>query len=157
MNKTKINLSPKSRKAVIDLLTPFLADALEVQLHAKQAHWNVKGPQFLPLHELFEKVYDQLGEHADDVAERIVQLGGTAEASSRLVAKRTKAPSYPLSITTGKDHVEALSTSVAHLAAFTRKLIDETSDAGDEASSDLVTAMTRELDKLVWLIENHNL
>ena len=157
MHKTKINLPAKTRKAVIDMLAPLLADTLEVQSQVKQAHWNVKGPQFLPLHELFEKVAGELSEHADDLAERIVQLGGTAEGSARLTAKKTKAPTYPLSITSGKDHVEAVGTSLAHLAALARKLIEDTDDADDEVTSDLVTSVARSLDKLLWLVETHNL
>jgi starvation-inducible DNA-binding protein len=157
MHKTKNDLSVKTRKAVIDLISPLLADTLEVALQAKQAHWNVKGPSFGPLHELFEKVADELHAHADDVAERIVQLGGTAEGTSRLIAKRTKAPVYPLAITTGKDHVAALSDSLAHLAKLARQLIETTDDADDEVTSDLVTAVARSLDKLLWLVESHNL
>lgn len=157
MHKTKNDLPAKTRQQIIHLLSPLLADTLEVALQAKQAHWNVKGPSFVPLHELFERVADELHTHADDIAERIVQLGGTAEGTSRLIAKRTKAPVYPLAITAGKDHVAALSDSLAHLARLSRHLIEATDDADDEVTADLVTSVTRSLDKLLWLVETHNL
>lgn len=157
MHKTHNDLSQSTRKTIIDLLSPLLADLAEAYLQAKQAHWNVKGPNFIALHELFEKVADELDEHVDEVAERIVQLGGTAEGSSRLIVKRTKLPNYPLSITAGKDHIKAMSLALASLAAHGRKLIEDTDDADDEVTADLVTGVTRSLDKLLWLVETHNL
>src|SRR5262249_37953720 len=111
MHKTKNDLPEKVRTQVVSLLQDRLAEAIDLVTHAKQAHWNVKGPTFIALHELFDDVYEHAGEHVDLIAERIVQLGGTAEGTVRAVAKRSRLPDYPLALIAGKDHVESLSHS----------------------------------------------
>ena len=111
MYKTKIDLSEKVRRNVIVILNSRLADAIDLQSQVKQAHWNVKGPQFIALHELFDKISDVVLGHIDDIAERATTLGGTAEGTVAVAAKRSKLKNYPLSITAGKDHLFYLSTS----------------------------------------------
>ncbi len=73
---TRNDLPEATRRAMITLLNQQLADALDLGLQAKQAHWNVKGPNFLSLHELFDKVATELDELTDELAERAVELGG---------------------------------------------------------------------------------
>src|SRR5215510_5417612 len=123
MHKTKNDLSEKIRTQIAGLLQERLAEAIDLASHAKQAHWNVKGPVFIALHELFDQVYEHAGDHADLLAERIVQLGGTAEGTTRVVARRSQLPEYSLTITAGKDHVEALSRSLAWFGETVRKSI----------------------------------
>src|ERR1035438_2919696 len=77
MYKTKIDLSEKTRRNVIAVLNGHLAEAIDLQSQVKQAHWNVKGPHFIALHELFDKISDGLLEQIDDLAERVTSLGGT--------------------------------------------------------------------------------
>src|ERR1041384_22579 len=113
MYNTKNDLPATTRSKIIELLAARLADAIDLSLQAKQAHWNVRGPHFLMLHELFDKVADETREHADTIAERITQLGGIAEGTVRAVAKRSTLSEYPLSILDGREHVEALSNAVA--------------------------------------------
>ena len=110
MYKTKIDLSEKTRRNVIAILNERLADAIDLQSQVKQAHWNVKGPHFIALHELFDKISDAVLEQIDEIAERITSLGGTAEGTVAVAAKRSKLKNYPLSITAGKDHLFYLST-----------------------------------------------
>src|ERR1700757_2029919 len=120
MIQTKNDLAEKIRIEMIQLLNGRLSDAIDLQLQTKQAHWNVKGPSFIALHELFDKIYENAGEHADLIAERIVQLGGTAEGTARVVAKRSQLPEYPQTLTSGKEHVEALSRSLAYFGETIR-------------------------------------
>src|SRR5215467_1229750 len=108
MHRTKNSLPEKVRTQIVSLLQDRLAEAFDLVTHAKQAHWNVKGPSFIALHELFDKVYENAGDHVDLLAERIMQLGATAEGTARAVAKQSQLPEYPLTITSGQDHVEAL-------------------------------------------------
>src|SRR5437899_2769284 len=109
MHKTKNDLPEKVRIQIVALLQERLAEALDLVTQAKQAHWNVKGPSFIALHQLFDQVYEHAGEHVDLIAERIVQLGGTAEGTLRAAARRSHLPEYPLSIARGEEHVAALS------------------------------------------------
>ena len=113
MYKTKIDLTEKIRRNVIVVLNDRLADAIDLQSQVKQAHWNVKGPNFIALHELFDKISDVVLEHIDEIAERITSLGGTAEGTVAVAAKRSKLKNYPLSITAGKDHLFYLSTQLS--------------------------------------------
>ncbi len=99
---TKNDLPKKTRKAVIGLLNENLADAIHLSLQAKQAHWNVRGPAFFPLHELFDKLYDEAGDWADLLAERAVQLGGIAEGTLAQIAKQTKLQAYPTELAAGR-------------------------------------------------------
>src|SRR5437773_11574648 len=98
---TQNDLPDKVRRDTVDLLNQQLADALDLALQAKQAHWNVKGPSFIALHGLFDTVVDELFEHADDLAERAVELGGTAFGTARIAAKSSRLSEYRLDITSG--------------------------------------------------------
>src|SRR6516162_2517326 len=108
MFKTKNDLSEAARKQAIELLNARLADCKDLQTQTKQAHWNVKGPNFIALHELFDKINEEVDEYVDEIAERAVQLGGVAEGTARMVAKRSSLPEYPLNVADGRAHVDAL-------------------------------------------------
>lgn len=155
MHKTRNDLPEKTRKKVVNLLGVRLADALDLRLQTKQAHWNVKGPNFIALHELFDAIGDVVDGHVDDLAERITALGGVAEGTSQVVAKRTSLDAYPLDATAGRQHLEALAHALATFARLTREAIDACDDAGDKVTSDLFNEITGEIDKQLWLVEAH--
>jgi starvation-inducible DNA-binding protein len=155
MYKTKIDLSEKVRRSVITVLNDRLADAIDLQSQVKQAHWNVKGPNFIALHELFDKISDVLLEQIDDIAERVTSLGGTAEGTVAVAAKRSKLKNYPLSITAGKDHLFYLSTQLAAFGKTARAAIDATDQLGDADTADLFTGISRGIDKYLWFLEAH--
>jgi starvation-inducible DNA-binding protein len=155
MYKTKIDLSEKVRRNVIVILNDRLAEAIDLQSQVKQAHWNVKGPHFIALHELFDKISDAALEYIDDIAERITSLGGTAEGTVAVAAKRSKLKNYPLSITAGKDHLFYLSTQLAAFGKGVRTAIDDTDELGDKDTADLFTGISREVDKYLWFVEAH--
>ena len=155
MYKTKIDLSEKMRRNVIVILNDRLADAIDLQSQVKQAHWNVKGPHFIALHELFDKISDAVLDQIDEIAERITSLGGTAEGTVAVAAKRSKLKNYPLSITAGKDHLFYLSTQLSVFGKAARSAIDQTDELGDADSADLFTQVSREIDKYLWFIEAH--
>src|SRR6202051_3326103 len=113
MYKTKIDLSEKTRRNVIVILNDRLADAIDLQSQVKQAHWNVKGPHFIALHEVIDKISDVVPEKLGEIAARVASLGGTAEGTVAVAAKRSKLKNYPLSITAGKDHLFYLSTQLS--------------------------------------------
>jgi len=155
MHQTKNDLSEKVRIQVSALLQDRLAEAVDLVTQAKQAHWNVKGPNFIALHELFDKVYEHAGDHVDLIAERIVQLGGTAEGTVRVAAKRSQLPEYPLTLASGREHVEALSHSLAYFGETIRKAINQADEVGDKGTADLFTEISRDVDKDLWFLEAH--
>ncbi len=155
MYKTKIDLSDKCRRNVAVILNDRLADAIDLQSQVKQAHWNVKGPHFIALHELFDKISDAILDQIDVIAERITSLGATAEGTVAVAAKRSKLKNYPLSITAGKDHLFYLSTQLAMFGKAVRSAIEDTAKLGDADSADLFTGISRDLDKYLWFLEAH--
>lgn len=155
MHETKNDLPEKSRAKLVELLNSRLADAIDLQLQAKQAHWNVKGPQFIALHELFDKVVDVAEDAVDEIAERAVMLGGTAFGTVQVVAKETGLKPYPTDIVKGSDHVEALSNALAAFGKNVRAAIAISAELGDADTSDLFTGVSREVDKHVWYVEAH--
>jgi starvation-inducible DNA-binding protein len=155
MFKTKNDLPEATRVKVIELLNARLADCKDLQTQTKQAHWNVKGPNFIGLHELFDKINEEVDEYVDEIAERAVQLGGVAEGTARVVAKRSSLPEYPLNIADGRSHVEALSSALAAFGKGARKAINETNDLGDLDTADLFTEVSRGIDKWLWFVEAH--
>jgi len=155
LHRTKNDLPEKVRTQVVTLLQDRLAEALDLVTQAKQAHWNVKGASFIALHQLFDQVYEHAGEHVDLIAERIVQLGGTAEGTLRAAAKRSRLPEYPLTITSGGEHVEALSHSLAYFGEEIRKGIDQADEVHDKDTADIFTEISRSVDKDLWFVEAH--
>jgi len=155
MHSTRIDLAAKARTKMIATLNARLADAIDLQLQAKQAHWNVKGPNFIALHELFDQVAGDLSGHVDEMAERITALGGIAEGTVQAVAGRSKLDPYPLEIAEGRAHLDALAAALARFGKAVRKAIGEAARAGDADTSDLFTGISRAADKDLWLLEAH--
>jgi starvation-inducible DNA-binding protein len=151
--ETKNDLPLEARTQIISLLSQRLADSLDMQSHCKQAHWNVKGPHFIALHLLFDQVDEAIEGYTDQIAERIVQLGGIAEGTVRAVAAKTQLIDYPLALSSSREHVAALSDSLSSFGRTTRMGIEEMNDLGDACSADLLTEVTRGVDKWLWFVE----
>lgn len=153
--KTRIDLPAEVREQVITLLNQQLADTFDLYSQAKQAHWNVKGPEFFPLHELFDKLADEAHEYVDMIAERVTALGGTAAGTVRMSAAASRLDEYPLDVSRGLSSVEALVGAYSSLAATTREAIETAERAGDADTADLLTEVSRGLDKSLWFLEAH--
>jgi starvation-inducible DNA-binding protein len=155
MFKTKNDLPEAARVSAIELLNARLADCKDLQTQTKQAHWNVKGPSFIALHELFDKINDEVEEYVDEIAERAVQLGGVAEGTARIVAKRSTLNEYPANTVDGRSHAEALSSALAAFGKAARKAINQANELGDLDTADLFTEVSRGIDKWLWFVEAH--
>ena len=155
MINTKNDLSEKVRVQMIDLLNARLADAIDLGLQTKQAHWNIKGPNFIALHELFDKLAEEVEEHVDLIAERAVQLGGFAYGTLQTVQKNTQLQPYPVDISGSDAHIAALSDAYATFGKSVRAAIETADTAGDKDTSDLFTQVSRDADKALWFIESH--
>ncbi len=154
-HKTRNDLPSNAKATVIALLNDNLAATIDLSLATKQAHWNLKGPQFIAVHEMLDGFRTQLDGHTDTIAERVVQLGGTALGSLQSVASATKLKAYPVDIYAIHDHLAALIENYGDVANLVRKSIDEADEAGDANSADILTAASRDLDKALWFLEAH--
>ena len=152
---TKNDLPEAARLEAVGLLNQRLADCIDLQTQCKQAHWNVKGPAFIALHKLFDEINEDVEAYVDLLAERIVQLGGIAEGTVGVVKNRSTLTDYPLTLSTGAQHVAALSDALAAFGRTARVGIEEMNELEDAASADILTEISRGVDKWLWFVEAH--
>lgn len=156
MYETENDIPLKRRIELNALMNQRLADAVDLQLQMKQAHWNVKGPNFIGLHKLFDEIDEAVETYVDLIAERIVQLGGIAEGTARVAAERSQLEEYPLDIADSSAHVEAVSRALSTFGHNARTMIDEADDLDDADTSDMFTEISRGIDKWLWFVEAHS-
>lgn len=144
-----------SRAEMISLLNEQLAAAIDLALITKQAHWNIKGPQFIAVHEMLDMFRAELDTHVDTIAERIPQLGGLAMGTAQTVSSMTPLKPYPTDITRIQDHLAALIDRFESVGEDAREAIDTADEAGDAGTADILTAYSRTLDKLTWFLLSH--
>jgi starvation-inducible DNA-binding protein len=155
LNVTRNDLPLDARTAVVALLNARLADLIDLYSQVKQAHWNVKGPGFHAVHEFLDDLAEVVEDFADEVAERAVQLGGTAHGTIRMAAANSSLPEYPDRLYAQQRTLQVIADRLAIVAATVRAGIDATDDAGDADTADLLTDVSRGLDKYLWFTESH--
>lgn len=153
--KTTNNLESNAKSVSIAVLNARLADSIDLALLTKQAHWNIKGPQFIALHEMIDGFRTEIDGHVDTMAERVVQLGSIAMGTMQVVAKESQLVAYPTNISSSMDHVRELIARYAQVANSVRAAIEETDEAGDKDTADILTGYSRALDKALWFLEAH--
>lgn len=151
---TRNSLPIETRQTVIGLLNQALADLTDLYSQTKQAHWNVKGMNFIALHELFDEFAETVEGHIDTVAERVTALGGVANGTIRMAAGASKLPEFP-HVFEGRAVVEALADRYGQVGASVRAAIDSADRAGDADTADLFTGLSRDLDQQLWFLEAH--
>jgi starvation-inducible DNA-binding protein len=97
----------------------------------------------------------QVDEFVDTMAERAVQLGGTAIGTTQTTAKATTLAPYPVDIHVIEDHLNALIDRYGKAANNVRESIDQADEAGDADTADIFTEVSRGLDKALWFLEAH--
>jgi starvation-inducible DNA-binding protein len=155
MFDTKNDLPVGTRTRVVELLNARLADAIDLGAQTKHAHWNVKGPNFIALHALFDQIAEGVEDQIDTLAERVTALGGVARGTLAAVTRATSLKAYPEEISDGHAHVEALSGALGDFGKKIRAAIDESAQLNDAGTSDLFTGISREIDKNLWFLEAH--
>jgi len=155
MKSPDIGIKSNTKTAMADLCNARLADSLDLSLAVKQAHWNLKGPNFIAVHELLDMLRAHLDVHTDTVAERVMQLDGVALGTTQTIGQKSALPAYPTDIKKVADHVAALVERYGALAKSVREAIDTADDAGDASTADIFTAMSRDLDKDLWFLKSH--
>jgi starvation-inducible DNA-binding protein len=155
MHKTRNHTPSNAKTASIELLNARLADGIDLALATKQAHWNLKGPQFIGIHLMLDTFRTDQDEWNDTMAERVAQLGGTALGTSQVVASSSKLPAYPTDVYAIADHLAALIDRYADFGNALRENIDQTAEAGDADTADIFTEVSRGIDKQLWFLEAH--
>jgi len=150
MHPTRNDLPARTRGRIEKLLNERLADALDLESAAKQAHWNVRGAHFISQHELFDQVHDNLEEHVDALAERITALG-----TIRAAARGSSLAPYPENTSSGTEHIAALADRLADFGRKVRAGIAASAKLDDAGTSDLLTGISRDVDKYLWFLEAH--
>jgi starvation-inducible DNA-binding protein len=150
----KNNALPEGQQVkLIEMLNRRLADAIDLQLQSRQAYWNVKGPNFMSLRELFGKIAEGVEEYADLIAERIVQLGGKAEGTAHAVADRTSLDGYRLAPADGKGYIDALSATLTDFGRHMRYANTQATELQDADTAAIFTEIARGIDKWLWFVE----
>jgi starvation-inducible DNA-binding protein len=155
MYPTRNTLSETIRTKSVVLLNRHLAAAIDLHAQLKQAHWNLRGPTFIAIHELFDKIADEAEGDSDKIAERAAQLGGAAEGTVQTAAERSFLPPYKLGVAGEKDHLAAVAGALAAFGESVRQAIDEAAGVGDADTADLFTEVSRGVDYQLWLVESH--
>jgi starvation-inducible DNA-binding protein len=155
MQHTHNTLKEEIRAQSIEVLNLHLAAAIDLHAQVKQAHWNVRGPGFMSVHELFDRVSDDVEKFSDMLAERAGGLGGTAQGTLPVVSKRSFLVPYPLGIADVEQHIFAVAGALAAFGQSARDAIDTTDKLGDKATADLFTEIVRGIDQDLWFVESH--
>jgi starvation-inducible DNA-binding protein len=155
--ETRNDLPAESREKLVELLNARLADTFDLYSQLKQAHWNVKGPDFIQLHELYDTIAESVLPFADEIAERATALGGLATGTVRMAAEATTLDDYPLDGTSGAETIDLIADRLAAYGAAVREAIDTAdSELGDMDTADLFTDVSRSIDKHLWFVEAHH-
>ncbi|WP_159999257.1 DNA starvation/stationary phase protection protein Dps [Roseomonas sp. 18066] len=155
LRPTRNDLGENAKKVSVTVLNGTLTDTIDLTNSVRMAHWTLRGPSFIGLHLMLEGFYNELFAVADEVAERLVQIGGTPDGTTQIVAEKTRLPAYPQKTTAQLEHVKELADRFAALAKSVREGIDSTDEAGDADTADLLTGLSRDLDKKLWMLEAH--
>ena len=155
LHRTSIDLSEETRLEIIALLNQQLANAFDLFSQTKQAHWNVKGMQFMQLHALFDDIAAVVLDFVDMIAERVTALGGTAPGTARMAAANTELPELPVNLYKGEAVLQAIVERYAQFGAAVRDAIEIAEEADDIDTADLFTEVSRAIDKNLWFLEAH--
>ncbi|WP_439621972.1 DNA starvation/stationary phase protection protein Dps [Gemmata sp.] len=152
---TRIDIPADKREKLVALLNQQLADTFDLFSQTKFAHWNVKGPNFIALHKLFDELAEEVEEHVDEIAERLTALGGVAHGTARQAAATSRVPEFPAGTHKGQEVVAALADRYAATSKLSREAIDKAEGLGDKDTADLFTGLSRDLDEALYFLESH--
>jgi len=153
LRKTRHPLDKQSREKSVALLNDFLVLAIDLRLQVKQAHWNVRGPNFMTLHELFDRLAGELEETIDELAERVTALGGRALGTANRIASKSELADLPKKATHGVALTALLADRFAAVGKCAGMAIERAQDVDDEVTADLFIKTSHCLDRALWFLE----
>jgi starvation-inducible DNA-binding protein len=157
MHSTHNTLPMLIREKSVNILNLHLAAAIDLHGQMKQAHWNVRGPGFIAVHELFDRISAEVEMWSDQLAERAGGLGATAQGTVQIAAANSFMVPYPLGIADVQKHIFAVAAALAAFGQSVRNAIDVIAKSGDADTADLCTEISRAVDKQLWFVEAHTM
>jgi len=152
---TRVDIADSSRDELVEVLNARLADTFDLYSQLKQAHWNVKGSDFIQLHELYDTIAESVLEYVDTIAERATALGGLALGTARMAAAASTLDEYPADAVAGMDTVAAIADRLGVYGASARAAIEAALELDDQDTADLFIEVSRATDKHLWFVEAH--
>jgi starvation-inducible DNA-binding protein len=153
--KTPCHLCEAVRERSVALLNKQLADAIDLQMQAKQAQWDIIDPHFLSLHLLCDQISREVGHVTDTIADRIARLGGKAAGTMLAIASMSRLPSYPERVASAREQLTALSNSLAAFAAFVDVAAETAGNDDDLDTVDVLAEASRRVDNLLRIIKSY--
>jgi len=155
IHPTKNSMNENLRVSMVELLQKHLASSIDLSYQAKQAHWNVKGSNFIGVHLLFDRLHEEAEGYVDTIAERLTALGGQARGTVQAASDGSLLDSYPLDLVDSMGHLKRLADSYAKWSGALREAVEESDEAGDDLTADLFTEVGRGIDKSLYFLESH--
>jgi starvation-inducible DNA-binding protein len=155
MQHTHNTLPKQIRIQSVELLNKHLAAAIDLHAQMKQAHWNVRGPGFIAIHELFDRVSAQVENYSDMLAERAAGLGGTANGTIQVAIEQSFLIPYPLGVADEPQHLFAVSAALAAFGGSIIEAIAKSTEIKDPTTADLFTEISRGIDQQLYFVESH--
>jgi len=152
---TRVDIPEAARTELVELLNARLADTFDLYSQLKQAHWNVKGSDFIQLHALYDEIAAGVIEYVDEIAERATALGGLALGTARMAAEATTLEEYPVDAVGGMETVRMVADRLGAYASAVREAISRSEALDDADTADLFTEVSRAIDKHLWFVEAH--
>ncbi|HTR28944.1 MAG TPA: DNA starvation/stationary phase protection protein [Puia sp.] len=153
---TSIGITPKNTQAVATVLGKLLADEFVLYTKTRNAHWNVEGPDFHSMHIFFEQQYEELEDKVDEVAERMRKLGHYAPATLQSYLQLTHLTEQKRAKNDSLGFIKELTEDHESIIVFLRENIKPFADEyGDAGTSDFITGLMEEHEKMAWMLRAH--
>jgi starvation-inducible DNA-binding protein len=155
MQESAKEIPEEKRDALVATLNARLADGIDLMMRSKLAHWHVEGPDFYALHTVFDRVFADVTEHVDLLAERAVQLGGRAHGAVANVAQSTNLPPYEQESREGRAHLSSLTDTLMEYSRLVRRSVQQAEELGDQDTAEIFSGVSRDLETHLVFLQGH--
>ncbi len=152
MELNSIGLKAKESIDLANGLNELLANFQQYYLNLRGIHWNIKGKQFFDLHQKFEELYTDANQKVDEIAERILTLGGVPYHTFEDYLANSKI-SVGKNITRDEEAVQLIVDSLKQLLILERQILGASDEANDEGTNAMMSDLITEQEKTVWMMK----